>query len=89
MGLEVYRINKEKQRFELVVNETIAYLTYIDVDGVYHLPHTVVPKEISGKGVGARLVKQSLVYLIENKIEFLPICTFVVAFVNKHEEYNI
>ena len=89
MDLEVFRINKEKQRFELEVNGVVAYLTYVEVDGVYQLPHTIVPKEIGGKGIGTRLVKQSLDYLLERKIKYMPICTFVVAFVAKHDGYDI
>lgn len=88
MELESFKINKEKQRFELVVNDVIAYLTYQIVDGVWHLPHTVVPKEIGGKGVGSRLVKQSLDYLQKNNIKYIPICSFVVSFVSKHQEYK-
>ncbi len=89
MDMEVFRVNKEETRFELVVDDIVAYLTYEEVDGVYRLTHTIVPKELGGKGVGSRLVKQSLDYMKERGIKYLPICSFVVAFVNKHEEYNI
>ncbi|MCK5907061.1 MAG: N-acetyltransferase [Flavobacteriales bacterium] len=89
MDLEVFRINKEKQRFELEVNGIVAYLTYVEVDGVYQLPHTIVPKEIGGKGIGKKLVKQSLEYLLERNIVYLPICSFVIAFVANHKEYDI
>jgi predicted GNAT family acetyltransferase len=89
MDLEGLRINKEKQRFELELHETVAYITYEIVEGVYYLSHTIVPKEIGGKGVGSRLVKQTLDYLLENNIKYLPICSFIVAFVVKHKEYKI
>jgi len=89
MDEDNFRINKDKQRFELEVDGVIAYLTYVDVNGVYQLPHTVVPKEISGRGIGNILVRKSLDYLIERKIEYVPICSFVLAFVAKHKEYDI
>lgn len=89
MDLEDFRINKEKQRFELEVNGIVSYVSYEDVEGIYHLPHTIVPKEIGGNGVGARLVKETLDYLLERNIKYLPICSFIVAFVAKHDEYNI
>ena len=88
MNTEDFRINKEKQRFELGVNGTVAYLTYDVVDEVWHLPHTIVPKEIGGKGVGTRLVKQSLDHLLERNIKYMPICSFIVSFVAKHQEYK-
>ena len=89
MDLKNFRINKEKQRFELEVNGVVAYVTYIDVEGIYNLPHTIVPKEIGGKGVGSRLVKQTLDYLLDRNIKYIPICSFIVAFIAKHEDYNI
>ena len=89
MDLESFRINKEKQRFELEVNGVIAYVTYIKEAEIYHLPHTIVPKEIGGMGVGSRLVKQTLDYLLDRNIKYLPICSFIVAFIAKHEDYNI
>ena len=88
METENFRINKEKQRFELEVNGSVAYLTYAVVNDVWHLPHTIVPKEIGGKGVGTRLVKQSLDYLLQRKIKHIPICSFIVNYVAKHQEYK-
>ena len=89
MELDKFRINKEKQRFELEVDSSIAYLTYNIVDEDWHLPHTIVPKELGGKGVGTRLVKQSLDYLRDRKIKYLPICSFITSFVAKHKEYAV
>jgi len=89
MEKEAFRINKDKQRFELEVEGIVAYLTYDIVDGVWHLPHTIVPKEIGGKGVGKKLVKLSLDYLLDRNISYLPICSFVVSFVANNKEYDV
>ena len=88
MKTEIFRINKDKQRFELEVDGTIAYITYDVIDSIWYLPHTIVPKVIGGKGVGTRLVKQSLDYLIESKIQYIPVCSFIVSFVANHQEYK-
>lgn len=87
MNTESFRINKEKQRFELEVNSIVAYLTYEMVDEVWLLTHTIVPKELGGKGIGTRLTKQSLDYLIELNIDYTPICSFIVSFVDKNVGY--
>ncbi len=88
MNTKNFRINKEKHRFELELSGNIAFLTYQVVDEVWHLPHTIVPKEIGGKGVGTRLVKQSLDYLIDRNIKYIPICSFIVSFVAKHQKHK-
>jgi|LGVD01.1.fsa_nt_gb predicted GNAT family acetyltransferase len=84
-----FRNNEEKQRFELDVDGVIAYLTYDIVDNVWHLPHTIVPKVLGGQGVGSSLVKQSLDYLNINKINFIPICSFITSFISKNPEYKL
>ena len=89
METENFRINKEKLRFELEVDNVIAYLTYDIIDGQWYLPHTIVPKELGGRGVGTRLVVCSLDYLRDREIKYLPICSFVVSFVAKHKEYAV
>ena len=83
-----FKVNFDKNRFELEVSGAIAYLTYEKKDDVWYLPHTIVPKELGGKGVGSNLVRQSLDYLISNNIRFKPVCSFVIKFVEKHPVYS-
>lgn len=84
-----FRINIEKSQFEMEVDGNVAYLTFEDVDGVWYLPHTVVPSAIGGRGIASSLVSKSLDYLLEIGIKYVPICSFVVAFVSKNPEYTI
>jgi len=87
MKNSIFRINDEEQRFELEQEGITAYITFDIIDGKWHLPHTIVPKALGGKGVGTKLVKLSLDYLKDRNIEYVPICTFITAFISKNTEY--
>ena len=83
-----FRINEEKQRFELEIDGVVSIIDYTPNKRSWHLPHTYVPKEISGRGVASKLAKHSFDYMLENNINAVPICPFLVKFVKKHPEYN-
>ncbi len=89
MDNESFRIDKENKRFELNHNGTLAYLNYEDKNDVWLLTHTKVPTKIGGRGVAARLVKQSLEYLIDKNIKYKAVCSYIVNFLEKHKNFQI
>ena len=89
MDKESFRINKENKRFELDHNGMIAYLNYEDRNGIWLLTHTKVPTEIEGRGVAARLVKQSLEYMIDENIKYKAVCSYIVNFLEKNTNFQI
>ncbi|MBV6646660.1 MAG: N-acetyltransferase [Cyclobacteriaceae bacterium] len=83
------KINTEKKRFELTVDGYMAKVEFIqNKKGVMYLVHTEVPKELVGQGVGNKIVKESLDYLVENNLKLAPLCPFVAAYVKRHAEYQ-
>lgn len=48
--------------------------------------HTFVAPEHRGKGVAAALVKYGLAYAREHKYEIVPVCSYVVAYLERHPE---
>jgi len=80
--------NKRENRFETTVDNEKAYIEYILYEDSIVLTHTVVPEKISGRGIATFLVKYAFQYAKERHLAVKPFCSFVVSFLNKHEEYR-
>ena len=51
------------------------------------LPHTLVPKALSGNGVGSALTEAALGYARSNGLKVNPSCPFIKAYIKKHPEH--
>ncbi len=82
-------INFEKKRFELVIDDKIAYIDFIlNTKGVMYLTHTEVPSGLEGKGVGSKIVREALTYIEENGHQLAPLCPFVASYLKRHPEFG-
>ncbi len=82
-------INREKNRYELHVDDKIALAEYIINDaGVVYMTHTETPVELEGQGVASELIKKSLEDIKANAQKVYPLCPFVVAYIKKHPEWE-
>ena len=78
----------ETCRFEAVIDGHIAYAAYaLDAD-IFAFAHTVVPRALGGRGVGAALVKHVLDYAAEQGYRVDPQCSFVRAYIDRHPDYQ-
>jgi len=75
-------------RFELMEAGRTAFIDYRLAPGVITLVHTEVPPELSGKGVGSRLVRGALELVRASALKVVPRCSFVAAYMGKHPEFN-
>ncbi len=80
--------NRARNRFELVVDGVTAHIDYERKPDPIVLIHTIVPKEIGGRGVGTQIIKSALDMIRAEGIKMVPQCPFVAAFLKKHPEYN-
>jgi uncharacterized protein len=80
--------NEEARRFELRINDALALLAYRRFPGriLYH--HTEVPPEIERRGVAAKLARAAMDFARANNLQVVPACSYVAAFVAKHQEYQ-
>jgi hypothetical protein len=79
----------DKNRFELTVNGHTAVLNYTrQNDDTLVFTHTGVPRALEGQGVGSRLVKDALDYARANNFKVVPLCWFVVQYIDRHPEYR-
>jgi hypothetical protein len=70
----------ERSRFE----SGAAYLTYEESDGRFDLRHTVVPKEMEGRGVGGALVRAAVAYAGVHRLELVVTCAFAKRWLATH-----
>jgi len=81
--------NTDANRFEMPVDGYVPYIEYsIKADKIY-LTHTIVPKELGGRGIGSALVKQVLAIIQNRQLKVVPVCSFVEAYIDKHPEWEV
>ncbi len=73
-------------RFTTEIDGHTAYVTYDRDKDCLDLTHTIVPRPIEGRGVAASLVKEALKYARENGLKIRPICSYTVAYFNRHPD---
>ena len=81
--------NKEKNRFELIIEGQVAFIDYIlNTKGEIFLTHTEVPKALEGKGIASKMTKEVFEWIEENDLKLFPLCPYIIAFMRKHPEYK-
>lgn len=79
--------NPGAQRFEAVLPEGTAFVDYRLQDGAIVFTHTEVPEALEGRGVGNALVRVALDSARARGLHVVPLCPFVAAFIQRHNEY--
>src|SRR5690554_7037592 len=80
--------NKEKGRFEIIVDGHLAFTNYGEFGSQIALVHTETDPELAGKGAASALVEKTLNYLERNNLKLLPFCPFVFAFIKRNPEWK-
>ena len=81
-------VNTDNNQFEMVVDGFLAKIEYQQRNDVMALTHTEVPQELGGRGVATAIIEKTLAYMEENKLKLIPLCPFVVAYLEKHPEWK-
>jgi predicted GNAT family acetyltransferase len=81
------RDNTERHRFELDLDGHTAFSTYRREGSLITILHTEVPKELNGQGIGSRLARGLLEIARAQGLKVKPLCPFVAAYMDKHQEY--
>jgi predicted GNAT family acetyltransferase len=82
------RDNPAHNRFELVLDGGMAFVTYHREPGVIDLLHAEVPAELEGRGHGSALVKGTLDLIRAEGSKVRPRCPFVDVYMRRHREYE-
>ena len=83
------RHNEQESRFETTVDGSVAFTEY-EMEGADRIvfTHTIVPDELSGRGIAKELVKHALDYAREREMEVVPQCAYVNSFIQRNPEYQ-
>ncbi len=80
--------NTEDHRFEITIGDHQSYIEYRESGDKITLIHTETDPEIEGKGAGSAVVEKTLVYIEQNHFKLIPLCSFVVTYVQRHPEWK-
>ena len=82
------RHNAAQTRYELDTEHGMAVAVYRQQGDALVFVHTEVPPEDEGKGIGAQVVRAALDDSRKRGFKIVPACSFVVAYMRRHPEYN-
>lgn len=80
------RHDEKRRRFELEEDGATGFLTYARRGGTIVFTHTVVPRELEGRGIGSRIVEAGLAFARSEGLKVEPQCSFVRAYIDRHGE---
>lgn len=78
----------EAGRFEATAEGLRCVADYHLSDGVMHLTHTGVPKELEGRGIAAQLVIAALTWARAQGLQVNPVCSYVAVYIRRHPEWQ-
>ena len=83
------RLDSEQSRYVAEVDgEQAGVCQFRDEDGVWTITHTVVDEAFEGMGIGSKLARAALDGAREHGKKVVAQCTFVKAYVRKHDDWN-
>lgn len=80
--------NHDQNRFEINLEGKTALLEYMERQTTIVFPHTEVPKELEGRGLGKQLAEAALAWAKGKNKSIVPICPFVASYIRRHPEYK-
>jgi predicted GNAT family acetyltransferase len=82
--------NPAELRYELEVGGVIAgVLRYRTEPGLVVLVHTDIDPAFEGRGLGGRLVGDTLDDIRARGLQVVPLCPFAAAYIRRHPEYAV
>ena len=82
------RDNTSKNRYELEVEGSLAFIDYHRAGRVVTLSHAEVPASLRGGGIGSTLVRGTLELARAQGDRIVPQCPFVAAYLRRHPEFD-
>ena len=83
---EAVRDDSARQRYELDVADTVAFIDYLREGRNVIMTHAEVPLALRGDGVGSALVQGALALVRERGEKVVPLCPFVARYMRRHPE---
>ena len=81
------RDNKALHRFELDVEDQVAFALYRDTPQAVIITHTETPRALRGRGIASDLVKGALDMIRADGRKVIAGCGFVVDYLHKNPQF--
>jgi uncharacterized protein len=81
------RDNKSLSRFELDVDDSIAFANYRLAPGTVIITHTETPRPLRGRGIASQLVREALEHIRTDGLKVVAGCGFVADYLRRHPEF--
>lgn len=81
------RDNKALNRFEMDIEDAMAFANYRLTRDAVIITHTETPRALRGRGIASELVKGALELIRADGRKVIAGCGFVVDYLDKHPEY--
>jgi predicted GNAT family acetyltransferase len=78
--------NEQAQRFEVVIDGTLARADYRMFGNAMRLHHTEVPRALEGRGIAGALVRAALDHARAQGLRVEPACSYVNSYMRRHPE---
>jgi predicted GNAT family acetyltransferase len=75
-------------RAEVEGSAHVGRLTWVERAGARVAEHTLVPREIGGRGIAARLVEALVADAEQQGFRIVPECSYVAAAFERHPEWK-
>ena len=75
----------EQSRFEAEIGGEVAFLSYERVAGTAVLTHTIVPRDLEGRGIAAQLAQTAVGWARGEGLQVDPQCSYVRSWLEKHD----
>ena len=79
--------NSAQHRYEMAVDNGMAFVTYETAPDRVVLLHSEVPSTLSGRGVGSALARGVLDDIRRRGLRVVPRCEFMASFIERHAVY--
>lgn len=76
--------NTARMRYEMNIDDQMAFVTYARDGGRITLLHTEVPAALSGRGIGSALARAVLDDIRHRGLRVIPRCEFMAAYIRRH-----
>ena len=80
------RDNPDKQRYELAVEGGLVFADYRRQGDKLLTVHTETPPALQGQGLAGQLVKAMLADVRARGLKIVPLCSYIVAYLERHPE---
>ena len=84
----IVHLDEKDQRFEVPLDDEVAYIDYRWYDGRLMLLYVYVPVPYRGKGISNVLIRHALEYAKSKGVKINIYCPYIAKYVRTHPEYH-